>query len=737
MSEAEPSQSRGDSCFPYLLIDRIGEETPEPSRLTGEFFPAPETPMDSKLSVALVALVALLALGGAYFLLTSEPETPPLDTPGPRENAGIHATPSAGDATNPDIDPVGLKPVETSEFRGEELNAPDAAKGGTKVSGRVVNPRGRGIHDARVTLIRNRSVLKTQLLMGQALWSEQTKDNGTFTLAVPPGGSYILEVSHPDYSRALAHPIDPKQPSTLTQEIHLLPGLGFKGTITMEAGGPVENALVVVYDKSSTNTAGERIEREIRSGPDGRYEVRGLTAGMKKVIVSKEGLSTDGRNGFMMTEGRPIPDLDFLLGQGYSIRGRVVEGRSGVPIKGATVSSRPLSLLDSGAVRRRAPNTPVNEDDHPNGQGLRSAVHRPSVAAHSLAFLNLSTKTDANGVFDLKGLVNARYNLTTVAEGFQTFHGTSANSGDTDVQIELVPSPRIIGRCIDAETAKPLPQFEVAISASPAIEAFPAAAAKYVQHPDGAFTLFDLRPGDFYVLVKAHGYAGGIAGPFTVTPEALIDGVVVEVSKGCTVTGRVTDVQNKPVAGAFVSLKRQVAGDNDRSAQAFLDLLSRQMSRSSLARTTTDAQGNWSIGGVSAGTYTVNAECTGFTPGSSAPFTCENKGEANAPTISLEPGARVYGVITLEDGKPDAKATVMITATEGIPPFSSSAQTNTNGEFEFSDLKAGSYRLLLVQRAGVLDIMTMLQGRNDNTNMVTVKPGDDIKVTVQPPAGGR
>lgn len=692
------------------------------------------------------ALILLLVTGGGLALLgvfdskTGDPKPPAAaGETGSRDQDPGDPAPSGVPAGGQDRP----EPIVPSAYTGETEAERRAAMDAPQVAGVVVDDANHALAGAEIALIRDLSQIRNQMSLGGIVRTTATLPDGRFSLDIGRHGSYVLQVAHPRFTTSYVFPIDPMQPETLRQTIRMSPGFAVRGKVAESEGFPVEGAVVTVFDLARSGTQGQPppyAERTASSDAEGAFHLGHLTPGMKRIVVTKAGYAADGVNGYTVQETDANAELKFVLSRGFAIHGRVLDARTRLPIAGAEVASRPLSMLEDPAAPSRDYRAAASDGDESALAALR--LEAAGQAARTAAFrervlLNLSTKTDEQGAFVLDGLMEARYQLVASANGFQKHQGISASAGDRDVLLDLIPSARIEGRCIDAVTGRPVQQFELALSPTADAFVFPIQGRQSFDDPEGRFSFTDARAGDHFLLCRAAGYAGGVAGPYAVVPEGLVSDVVVRMERGATVKGRVVDSGGGPVGRAEVVLLRRSSEVTDPGARVFMDLINSQVRSSASTRATTDDGGGWKIEGVFGGLYELRVERSGYSPATSSEFTCENSGECTAPTVVLEKGASIYGRILTPANEPDAQATVLITGLAGSPPFSTSAQTDRNGIFRVTGLAPGSYRLVQVQAAGQFDLFAVLKSREDNTNIATVAPGEDLEVHVRPSGGGR
>jgi protocatechuate 3,4-dioxygenase beta subunit len=161
----------------------------------------------------------------------------------------------------------------------------------------------------------------------------------------------------------------------------------------------------------------------------------------------------------------------------------------------------------------------------------------------------------------------------------------------------------------------------------------------------------------------------------------------------------------------------------------------------------TDQDGRFVFDRIFAGTYTVNADKTGFVPFNQPdqPHTVEVvSGRATALDIQLQKGAVVSGRVIDPSGEPMADLSIMamrrMAVRSGAPmprliPACGGAQTNDIGEFRLPGLAAGEYYIVAMPRGqspfggpGV----TPPSGNAKTTIAATFYPGTTDQQAAQP-----
>ncbi len=168
------------------------------------------------------------------------------------------------------------------------------------------------------------------------------------------------------------------------------------------------------------------------------------------------------------------------------------------------------------------------------------------------------------------------------------------------------------------------------------------------------------------------------------------DGVAPSSPNGgsASVTGSVITSDGQPVPGAEVEIQR----DPTRGDGPAVD-------GPALARTTTDFAGRFTLGGIVASeAYLLRVEHERFQVGVFRPVHTQVPASLH-PTIVLEDGGTLSGVVRSQEGTPLGSARVAIySSSEQVPPvglrFERAVDTNPDGSFRIGHLAAGPKRVV-------------------------------------------
>jgi protocatechuate 3,4-dioxygenase beta subunit len=390
-----------------------------------------------------------------------------------------------------------------------------------------------------------------------------TDPSGQFDFGLQPPAAYLVVAEVPRLTGALLSldlrdPLATPPPDQLRLVMHACDA-SIYGTVRDSAGGVVPKARVSWNEYLMTASVGTD------AGEDGSYELCIPIPGAA-LLIRAAGYAQ------ILDQVTAYGRLrrDFLLSPEAPLHGRVVRVVDHTPVPGAIVELSP---------------------DDPR-------LNHPVLYAAS----------DADGHFHFEGAAPGRHVVTATAERLATARPIHVIADvavpDEEVVCALSPTLRIAGKVVEAQSATPLGGLNV--SMNPRGGFVRDHELESVTQSDGSFEIRDALPGEFQPFVKNEQLSNRHPTVVKLT-NADVDGVVIEVERLATISGRVTR-GGKPVDGARVSAHG--AGDE----------------------TTTDHEGHYTLRGVRAGTVTMYAESQRI-----GAFT-------NGPTITVTKGEKKTGV---------------------------------------------------------------------------------------------
>lgn len=547
-------------------------------------------------------------------------------------------------------------------------------------------------------------------------------------------------------------------------------GRTLRGTVTDASGGPIEGARIDARRLDAVATT--------LTAADGTYALT-VAEGEQLVSASSPDYARQAR---YVEVGAAGAIVDFALVPGGVIEGIVRDERTREPVAGAIVTAEReraarMSLLQGAAARTisgadgrfrltgvspgtyglgaragtrtaKAPTTVglgVAEQltgiellvaDGPLVTGVVVDEHEKPVAGAQVVVLGPSdadAEADEDGRFTLVGLPPGDHTLMGEGDGVLPAQLTPVQLADedvTDVRVKVRRSAKLRGH------VEPRQVCGVSVESEASMGLLPVMVPPVTTGDDGAFELGPVAPGAATLHARC---PGGDHGSLAVEASVGMAPVVLKVSPGGTIAGRVLDGRKRPVAGVTVTATS--SGPVTRTS-----IVNGQVTDGVQGRTRED--GSFELRGLAAGAYALAVLDRGRplavtrSPGTLELAAAEAK--RGIELVVERPDGVIRGIVIGPDGKPLADAwvtasvdlramvedmvrdmdrsgsrTVTITSTDGEGGASTApALTDARGQFELVGLAPGAYEVIAEAEAG------KIRGR-----LAAVRP--DASVTIQ------
>ena len=326
-----------------------------------------------------------------------------------------------------------------------------------------------------------------------------TDANGTWRLSNVPAGAYLYAATARGFEPAEGGRVLVAADAERTDLDLVLAagGLTLRGRITDVGGGPVADARVTACESFTLHRTAEFIAV---SGADGTYELS-LAPGSYAVTVMHDDYARADRD--LVVEGTPAP-VDFVLIPGATIRGQVIARDTQQPVADALVSS------DDDAETR--------------------------------------VKTDASGHFALQRLAAGPTKVSATARGYvgaPVELALGIGEQMDDVRLLVDHAVAIRGRVVTSGTPVEGVAGSQVSAYSPGTRLMVSATA--LSAPDGSFEILGVLPASYWLAADGDDHAPSRGELFAVSDQD-VDGAIVEVERGVTVTGRVEPAGRAQIA---------------------------------------------------------------------------------------------------------------------------------------------------------------------------------------------
>jgi protocatechuate 3,4-dioxygenase beta subunit len=627
-------------------------------------------------------LAAIAALVFVLFMNDDEEQVPQIV----RQTPEVVETPETPRTTP---QPVELVESEANRRNGEGLGTPEtttrqaigveesaSADGSSKVEVKVVDGNGTPIPNALVSLVVKGAAADLAPFLAAAAGNDQSLDLGRNRATdgrtdtdgrcvferLEPNPFYAIDVSHAEFApkevRGIALAAGKVQKVTVTLDL----GAMVHGYVRDEAGNGIEGARMVLMPLGALNLD-PTLQMEL--GQVGKTDERGYYA-FKNVDLVRTNTVSAHKDGFgraaqtdLRQEGADrTVEVDFQLVPGLSIRGRVV-GPGGQPVEGATIDAYGMVAIQ-------------------NSRG--------------------TTKSKADGSFELADLVEGPYQVRARAGGWSEVREPRVDAGEQNLLLELQPLGQVDGRVVRASNNTPVTDFRVSIRrVTPGTDHYgaPAMPQEFKGRADGSFSMSGVPEGLWVLQVDAEGFASGLSTSIDVRLGQVVTGLEIRISTGGTLTGRVVNQNTgEPIAGARVATQDNGFIDNPL-AQLFGSMLAR---RTTARTAVTDSTGRFALAQLMPGDYQIRIEHNDFTT-SIVPNLRVDDSEAPVDfgDFPLREGGAVEGVVYDENGSPLNGATVTL-ANKEAPGLSYTSRTDEEGRYSIEHVAAGQY-VIHAQRA--------------------------------------
>ncbi len=471
--------------------------------------------------------------------------------------------------------------------------------GGRSLSGVVTDVSGGPIAGARIDAAKLGAMARPDAAVSTAV----TGNDGRYHMTVPEG-QLLVAARSADYSPQSRYV--EVGGSGATADFALVPGGVIEGVVVDERSKePVALAIVEARRDSAAIMMAEAGGHHVIAGPDGHFRISGLRPGVYELDARQDRRRSKSATVIGLGVAEQVGDVQLLIGVGAVIRGKVVDDNA-APVAGATVGSI--------------------------GRGG-----------------DAEAKTDASGAFVLEGLNAGQYFLFARNETVVPAGGTPVDLADKDLDNVIVRVRR--GMKLKGHV-EPRQVAEVRLEPSDRELAMPTFVAPITTKADGEFELGPIAPGNAMLSARC---PSGDQGSVAIELAPSMADVVLKVTPGGSIAGRVLDGDSKPVAGMSVMASAQ--GPSQRT------MIVNGMVTSGV-QGVTGANGSYELRGLAAGNYGLSVLDRGRPlrmRGKPVQVKLANADKKTGVDLSVDrPNGVIKGVVTGPDGKPLADAWVSV-----------------------------------------------------------------------------
>ncbi len=599
--------------------------------------------MTRTISIGFVLFIIAVAAAGAYFIFCRAPATEPIEfddgSPGDGARGQVEwQCPFVPDREDDREAPRTVEPLR-----------PDLPT--CSYAGKVVDEKGSPVEGAALFLFGTGggAARRENLFAGR---EARTDRAGAYVFEyVPAVGSYLVGGAVRGAAFCEVHCPAPEAGRIVTvADLVLRRGLIRKGTVVDLDGRPLEGVRIAARSEwEFLPRAPIGYSRsEAVTDDAGRFVLSGLSPGEYEVTAEAEGYIPRCRP--MLVDrhgsgGHATGSVDFALARGVRIlRGRV-ESDDGLPLAGAIVGVK-----------------------NSESEG-RSRLYR-------------TARTDGGGAFVVENLPAGTLTLTAESEAFYLDAPVGIDPDQDAVAVSMAAKGRIEARI---EASAPLPEaFGVGVHEFIAEgEIDGAQAFRDIMFSSGTISLDRLIPGIYVLVVKADGFAWAFSDEIDVESGETARDVIITLSKGGAIAGRLVDDRGRYARGFEVRLMpadHDGGGGAGRAADAVCEQGKRVLSTE---------EGMFAMPHVLPGSYCLEIIGTGMPPLVRGPLKVEDGKELLLDPIVVMSGGRLEGRAFRSGGEPARGARIV--AVKKGSGHCRTAATGEDGGFSFDALAAGVY----------------------------------------------
>ncbi|MFT7484433.1 MAG: hypothetical protein ACI9F9_000273 [Candidatus Paceibacteria bacterium] len=628
--------------------------------------------MRMRTAILSLLVLALAAGAGAYLFLSTGPSSPGLqgdgvtlvdDGPDSGTLPGLNpdSRDAAGDGQREAVNPGAEESGDAQSVSADELASLDS----NTLLGQVVDVEGNGIGGCLVQFLKDgvpaRLAGAESRLVGVVGGTTETDEEGHFRLeALPAGNHHALRVHHPEIAlKFVTGVMVHTYGESLEPPIVLAYGKRLRGTVTNEFGLPLEGVqLHLDGDWLPSNPRPSHDRLSAVSDMDGNYEILGIPDGKRALTAVAESMGQVTR----------IQSLHFMdrTGQAHIVN---IEMRSQAKLKGRVID---LAGSGIGGVELLALDRKAYRD-----VGNSRAVSAP------------------DGSFSFSKLPPGKYHVSSRSPLYAPAAMLDVQTPIEDLNLVLTRLPAIRGRVVNGDTGAGLPDFVLQLmfhQLGPNHPATPMGNPLSVQGASDGNFVFPVRPlgGEFSLLATASGFAATASETFAITPGQAGAEVVVSMTRGGDIRGRVVTEDGEPLVGA-----RIICRDNSWTDDPMSQMLGMEEGRIGTELSVrSNKDGQFRLANLRPASYQVTVSAARFHQSTQRDLLVAEGEELLMGEVSLSVGGGLHGVLLDAESTPVMGGVVFLNPVAGTSAMPvRRCKSGLEGRWKVGDVVPGAYLL--------------------------------------------
>ena len=554
--------------------------------------------------------------------------------------------------------------------------------------GRVLDPQGHPVEDARVRLVRSGS--RSIFGSSPSLAEVQTTDSGGFEILAPAGTRRReLQVSVPGFllCRHRARDLEEgivdlgtlvlQQAGTVFGQALGENGFGVpRATVTAFQGAPIPGAF------ASDLRRQRNVVAESEADAEGHFRLDQLGPGPFRLNLQRLGFRSMVTGQLELGPGETLNLHSLLLPPGIPLTG-LLRDEVGQPVVDTAVEIAPVS-------------------------------HGPD--------LYQKTFSDEEGRFHFHRVGDGRFRLTVFGKGLESTNQDVEAVGE-DLAILVLRHGTLAGEVLLED--EPEEGLELSFWLEQVGESvfFGETRGADQDGPDNlTFSLSNVTAGRYRIRARVAGYGEGVSDPVSVDPGQTVSDLFIEVDRGHEVSGWV-NFEDGVDAPESVSMRLFSVSFRSESARYRIEA---------------EADGSFRFSGVLAGNYRLEAHTGGPVASLVGPFPVPSE-EARELEVFCEKPGKLEGTLRMASREPAQGRLVQLTGP--LPSrltwswFSRSngsrSQTDEQGTYQFDNLPAGDYSFHLLRSSAAY--FRFESEAEDDDPRVTVRPAETTEFDLELP----